>query len=1505
SSYRDDGSGQAKPTSSRRCKAADFFGGDDTICAGSESSPNASSGSSSSDTKRRHRSKRSIQTRDRKKRKDRKKSGKSRKSGHRKSIDGDGSDEDDGERPRRRSKSGDSHGQQLFFEDRRGDPNNLSFGGFYRLDVPLYHGMNHTARGRETRRNGGGKILARYFGGQTGNNNQAHIQLWKGDKRKDHALAWDRAVGPRQVSSPDEMMPSSVGTRQGAHRTSTDFLPVDAVVESLDGDAKRQDDAVTHGEDACTESLEQWVARKTKEFNLQTRERPHSDEIWLEFADFQAEAVRALHGVTVQSPTAAVVRTTLEKKVSVLEAALRRNPLSVRLWTAQLHSAAELQEHAVVDSLWTEAIEKTGHSCTLWLRYLQFKASKFGSFSVPNQRSIYARCMRALQSKKEEAVNAQEKEDRENGVFIMASGSMLGCSKESAAGERNLLDVLWSYCIMEKGAGYQERALGVLQAMVELNVQSSTISMDTLVSYWDSEDPRIGDLYEAGISQWTAARNARSTESSPAVQPHEEQTAVSRKVQSGRFVAGRGKRKRAVDFFKDQLPTATPDQPKGTAGAEVLEKAYHAAMALATVPTPREEESPPNANTSVTEASDVCPESPTAPSHEIVSLLEAQREEMSSGKSAFLAESQDQDDVGESAGPVGGGEGHRACTLSFTAGRSFPDVVSFRRHGYRIDVQGAQDSVSGLEYGRILNQMREGSAAGNNGGKDVQAATAASRRQRHRGTQERDAELARQAAVLEDVPNGDAFSIWAKKEDELMRGQWQPLRSTQNAEEAEEQPERVVFLEDIRPYIFRLVQPASKCALIGMLLHTGGLIHPRSAISHATKFSSEASCGGSFGEGGLAASLISSVSNGLHAVWRACDGELATNGKGFIECTGRSGSCLPPPVVSTAADQFLLLTDEVVQDQSRQAFLRNVLHHLVRAPESLPSTSSGPDLLVQLQCTLIMFEGYLASATGARHGRFDRERSKRSDSTRDPTLWADEDTRGHEARKVAKTLLEASQASSTDLRLWSSYVQLLALLGSRREAIKVAEKALSMVQALPEAKKALSAELFWLTFRLHAGLPLSPRDLHAGAEVPSRSDRVGNLFEAEDMREQALLTLCSFAEGLFVRPKSKKSKLDGKGSRSDPVLISPPKLMAARKLMAVRVAQAAALDIQGVAMPDQPEGALDMTPPFMYYSVAWVWLEYLSRGLEAAEEAMSTCLDLVQSKTMPAVDGGASGHPTDSSTSDPLHGMLAGNRPYVWNVVPERNVFGVCLERMHRTFSELVVLAQLYNPVDTGPRRVRSVLLRGLASFPTEAGMLCMLVDAEQFSTSQQRLVHHMSEVSRRRVLEWEHGPTPVEWILFATHQVMRCVQEAREARQRTTTISATVKEVEATSHASGNLNDEALRVKNWLPGSYSRLKRSMESAVSHPTGRGIPILWRMYISVEAMRGNHIQAKQLFWRAIHACPSNKATWMDALRGKQRGRMGAEGLRPAFRDKELEEVMDAVLDNSFHIRAEPP
>lgn len=140
---------------------------------------------------------------------------------------------------------------------------------------------------------------------------------------------------------------------------------------------------------------------------------------------------------------------------------------------------------------------------------------------------------------------------------------------------------------------------------------------------------------------------------------------------------------------------------------------------------------------------------------------------------------------------------------------------------------------------------------------------------------------------------------------------------------------------------------------------------PRSNVSHSHKFLSEANCAASLGDGGLSGSLLCAVNDGLQAVWKASEAELPVSGRGVVRCTGRSGSYLPSLAVTTAADQFLLLTDELVGDVYRQKFLRNVLHHLIRAPQDVGTVAFGDDMLVQLQCTLMMFEGYLATASSA------------------------------------------------------------------------------------------------------------------------------------------------------------------------------------------------------------------------------------------------------------------------------------------------------------------------------------------------------------------------------------------------------------------------------------------------------------------------------------------------------------------------------------------------------------
>lgn len=70
-----------------------------------------------------------------------------------------------------------------------------------------------------------------------------------------------------------------------------------------------------------------------------------------------------------------------------------------------------------------------------------------------------------------------------------------------------------------------------------------------------------------------------------------------------------------------------------------------------------------------------------------------------------------------------------------------------------------------------------------------------------------------------------------------------------------------------------------------------------------------------------------------------------------------------------------------------------------------------------------------------------------------------------------------------------------------------------------------------------------------------------------------------------------------------------------------------------------------MTPPIMYYSVAWVWLEYLTKGLDAAEDAMSKCLEMIQPQSTTTAGDGA-GLPPDGSGSFGSGRTLPGERVF-------------------------------------------------------------------------------------------------------------------------------------------------------------------------------------------------------------------------------------------------------------------
>lgn len=77
---------------------------------------------------------------------------------------------------------------------------------------------------------------------------------------------------------------------------------------------------------------------------------------------------------------------------------------------------------------------------------------------------------------------------------------------------------------------------------------------------------------------------------------------------------------------------------------------------------------------------------------------------------------------------------------------------------------------------------------------------------------------------------------------------------------------------------------------------------------------------------------------------------------------------------------------------------------------------------------------------------------------------------------------------------------------------------------------------------------------------------------------------------------------------------------------------------------NRSEGALDMTPSFMYYSVARVWLEHLIGGQDEAEKVMRECLDLAQGTMMPTETSRTGGISAQHGRNLRLGETIAGER---------------------------------------------------------------------------------------------------------------------------------------------------------------------------------------------------------------------------------------------------------------------
>ncbi len=676
--------------------------------------------------------------------------------------------------------------------------------------------------------------------------------------------------------------------------------------------------------------------------------------------------------------------------------------------------------------------------------------------------------------------------------------------------------------------------------------------------------------------------------------------------------------------------------------------------------------------------------------------------------------------------------------------------------------------------------------------------------------------------MLCPVAKDDEYLVWVEEEDTQSTHQWQPLRSITNPEASEAQPDRVVFWEDIKPYIFCVQTSSGRALIIAALLREAGLHLPLCIASHSS--------------------------------FCLLESEMAYGFDNNFPCSillgggGIPGFETPPFTVAfafTACDQPVWISKELLLSKTRQAFTRNALHTLI---SSLSLKETDPGLHVHLQCTLLVYEGLLLGSSSS---------SNKVETNNTQAVPDEEDAA---VERVARSLLQASEGSKTDLRIWAAYVRMLEARRKRKEALRVAYVALSTTFSAPTplpSQYAMHAPyLFWLAFRLKLGLALCSISV---ASLPKKMKMT--------TKNAVLELLVGMAEGSYSQASMKKAARQ-KGVGSTPnhhhhLQISPIRLLSARQSFMERIGT----ELSNIMGSDDVAGEihLDSTPPLFYYAAAFAWFQLLTLGVNEAMEAMGSILKHLSIPFLSVCDS--------------------------WEVQADYGVRSICLSRCHRALCELLNCAIAWNMYGS-PQAIRNALLAGLRHFPCDPALLLCFAEIEMYSSHNRVVSGYISKAKHSiRREDWAAGPCAQEWAYFLSVELTRCAAQAANA----------LGGLAAGGGEGGNNFQAATKlcwdVSVWTRGSVARLRRFFEQALGDPTGHGLAFLWRAYIQTEVGAGCHSRAKRLYLRAVHACPGCKELWLDGARTGL--------LRETLRSEELHDFISASIEKGIFWRAPVP
>eukprot|EP00004_Rigifila_ramosa_P021706 TRINITY_DN5826_c0_g1_i1.p1 TRINITY_DN5826_c0_g1~~TRINITY_DN5826_c0_g1_i1.p1 ORF type:complete len:1230 (-),score=337.50 TRINITY_DN5826_c0_g1_i1:45-3272(-) len=240
--------------------------------------------------------------------------------------------------------------------------------------------------------------------------------------------------------------------------------------------------------DPAAEDFETYVQRRSRALNEQTRLDPHNVISWKNFVDFQGEVAVALAPSRRGRPLPTAV---VQKQLDILRRALKDNPHNDDLILAYLYTAAKISDNEEVVRWWEDALVRHPKTVRIWLAFLEFRAAQFSAFSATLLRSLSTSALQSIR---------------------MPSAQTIRGARSDVEEELYEIVVFLRSLMLDHSAGYTERAMARIQAVLEISLVSdevlSTVLRDeralmrALGVFWETRLPRVGEQRTVTLSDW-------------------------------------------------------------------------------------------------------------------------------------------------------------------------------------------------------------------------------------------------------------------------------------------------------------------------------------------------------------------------------------------------------------------------------------------------------------------------------------------------------------------------------------------------------------------------------------------------------------------------------------------------------------------------------------------------------------------------------------------------------------------------------------------------------------------------------------------------------------------------------------------------------------------------------------------------------------------------------------------------------------------------------------------